>query len=45
VPVVVEVVLEQVTNISMGTELDAVNEFEELATLAEHAPTAITLLD
>jgi tartronate-semialdehyde synthase len=44
VPVVVEVVLEQVTNISMGTELDAVNEFEELATLAEHAPTAITPL-
>jgi tartronate-semialdehyde synthase len=40
VPVVVEVVLEQVTNISMGTELDAVNEFEELATRAEHAPTA-----
>jgi glyoxylate carboligase len=28
----------------MGTELDAVNEFEELATLAEHAPTAITPL-
>ncbi|HEY2100931.1 MAG TPA: glyoxylate carboligase [Pseudonocardia sp.] len=44
VPVVVEVVLEHVTNISMGTELDAVNEFEELATLAEHAPTAITPL-
>jgi tartronate-semialdehyde synthase len=44
VPVVVEVVLEPVTNISMGAELDAVNEFEELATLAEHAPTAITPL-
>ena len=40
VPVVVEVVLEPVTNISMGTELDAVTEFEELATLPEHAPTA-----
>jgi tartronate-semialdehyde synthase len=41
VPVVVEVVLEQVTNISMGTELDAIVEFEELATVPEHAPTAI----
>jgi tartronate-semialdehyde synthase len=40
VPVVVEVVLEPVTNISMGSELDAVTEFEELATLPEHAPTA-----
>ena len=41
VPVVVEVLLERVTNISMGTELDNVVEFEELATLDEHAPTAI----
>ena len=31
VPVVVEVILERVTNISMGTELDNVVEFEELA--------------
>ena len=38
VPVVVEVILERVTNISMGTELDNVVEFEELATLDEHAP-------
>ncbi|MGH3876449.1 MAG: glyoxylate carboligase [Actinophytocola sp.] len=30
VPVVVEVILERVTNISMGTELDNVKEFEEL---------------
>ncbi|HTF53389.1 MAG TPA: glyoxylate carboligase [Pseudonocardia sp.] len=44
VPVVVEVVLEPVTNISMGTELDAIVEFEELATVPEHAPTAITPL-
>jgi tartronate-semialdehyde synthase len=29
VPVVVEFILERVTNISMGTEIDAVNEFEE----------------
>jgi tartronate-semialdehyde synthase len=45
VPVVVEVVLERVTNIAMGTELDNVNEFGELATRPEHAPTAISLLD
>jgi tartronate-semialdehyde synthase len=45
VPVVVEVILERVTNISMGTELDNVVEFEELATLDEHAPTAIAMLD
>ena len=31
VPVVVEVILERVTNISMGTEIDNVTEFEELA--------------
>lgn len=41
VPVIVEVILERVTNVSMGTELDNVTEFEELATLPEHAPTAI----
>ena len=40
VPVVVEVILERVTNIAMGTELDNVNEFEELALTAEDAPTA-----
>jgi tartronate-semialdehyde synthase len=45
VPVMVEVILERVTNIAMGTELDNVVEFEELATLDEHAPTAIALLD
>jgi len=45
VPVVLEVMLERVTNISMGTELDNVTEFEELATLGEHAPTAISMLD
>ncbi|WP_321876341.1 glyoxylate carboligase [Paraburkholderia bannensis] len=43
VPVVVEVILERVTNISMGTEIDAINEFEELAEKPEHAPTAISL--
>jgi tartronate-semialdehyde synthase len=45
VPVVIEVMLERVTNISMGTEIDAVNEFEELATSIADAPTAIGLLD
>jgi len=45
VPVVIEVMLERVTNISMGTEIDAVNEFEELALSAADAPTAIGLLD
>ena len=41
VPVVVEVILERVTNISMGTELDNVVEFEDLAERREDAPTAI----
>lgn len=45
VPVVVEVILERVTNISMGTEINAVNEFEELAARGLDAPTAISLLD
>ncbi|WP_442577468.1 glyoxylate carboligase [Mesorhizobium sp. ASY16-5R] len=45
VPVVVEFILERVTNISMGTEIDAVVEFEELAERNEDAPTAIALLD
>ena len=46
VPVVVEVILERVTNLSMGTEINNVTEFEELAENAkEDAPTAIALLD
>ncbi|UCO96676.1 glyoxylate carboligase [Metapseudomonas lalkuanensis] len=45
VPVVVEVILERVTNISMGTEINAINEFEELAQNGADAPTAISLLD
>jgi tartronate-semialdehyde synthase len=44
VPVIVEVILERVTNISMGLEIDAINEFEELAAKAEDAPTAVSLL-
>ncbi|WP_166970111.1 glyoxylate carboligase [Brevibacterium atlanticum] len=42
VPVVVEVILERVTNISMGTALDAINEFETLAQTPADAPTALT---
>jgi tartronate-semialdehyde synthase len=45
VPVVVEIILERVTNISMGTEIDGVVEFEELAAARELAPTAIGGLD
>ncbi|NVK43408.1 MAG: glyoxylate carboligase, partial [Oceanospirillaceae bacterium] len=45
VPVVVEIILERVTNIAMGTEINAVNEFEDLAERGEDAPTAISLLD
>ncbi len=41
VPVVVEVILERVTNVSMGTELDNVTEFEDVATGPDHAPTAL----
>jgi tartronate-semialdehyde synthase len=45
VPVVVEIILERVTNVAMGTDLDKVTEFEELALTAGDAPTAIALLD
>lgn len=45
VPVVIEVMLERVTNISMGAEIDAINEFEALAASIADAPTAIGLLD
>ena len=43
VPVVVEIILERVTNIAMGTEIDNVIEFEELAKGTEDAPTAIAI--
>lgn len=45
VPVVVEVILERVTNVSMGLEIDNVVEFEDLAERGIDAPTAITPLD
>ncbi|MFD6276812.1 glyoxylate carboligase [Streptomyces sp. NPDC060209] len=42
VPVVVEAILERVTNISMsGTDIASVNEFEDVASEPGHAPTAI----
>ncbi|WP_042373123.1 glyoxylate carboligase [Streptacidiphilus neutrinimicus] len=42
VPVVVEVILERVTNVSMAAaDIDKVNEFEELATEPGDAPTAL----
>ena len=45
VPVMVEIILERVTNISMGTEINGVNEFEVLALVGNVAPTAISMLD
>jgi tartronate-semialdehyde synthase len=41
VPVVIEVMLERVTNIAMGTEIDNITEFEPLAENAADAPTAV----
>ncbi len=41
VPVVVEVILERVTNIAMGADLDTMNEFEDLATSPADAPEAV----
>jgi tartronate-semialdehyde synthase len=44
VPVVIEVILERVTNIAMGTEIDKVMEFEDLADKRSDAPTAIAAM-
>ncbi|GAA4335538.1 glyoxylate carboligase [Variovorax defluvii] len=41
VPVVIEVMLERVTNIAMGTEIDAINEFEPLAESLADAPSSV----
>ncbi|MGD8150691.1 glyoxylate carboligase [Ornithinimicrobium sp. Y1694] len=41
VPVIVEVILERVTNVSMGVSIANVTEFEELANGGEDAPTAL----
>jgi tartronate-semialdehyde synthase len=45
VPVVIEIILERVTNIAMGTEIDNLTEFEDLAEDGADAPTALALLD
>jgi len=45
VPVVIEVVLEKVTNIAMGTEIDNIMEFEDLASSKADAPSTVALLD
>ncbi|MEJ5125071.1 glyoxylate carboligase [Comamonas sp. MYb21] len=44
-PVVIECILERVTNIAMGTEIDNVIEFEDLASGKADAPSALALLD
>jgi glyoxylate carboligase len=41
VPVIVEVILERVTNVSMGVEIDNITEFEELAAEGADAPTSL----
>ncbi|WP_287988244.1 glyoxylate carboligase [Acidiphilium sp.] len=45
VPVVVEIVLERVTNIAMGPEIDSIQEHDELAEHKDDAPTALAFLD
>jgi tartronate-semialdehyde synthase len=40
VPVVVEVILERITNVSMGTEIDNVTEFEELESVTREVAAA-----
>ncbi|QFU02797.1 Glyoxylate carboligase [Halomonas sp. THAF5a] len=44
VPVVVEVILERVTNIAMGTDLAGIKEFEALAESVADAPSSIAAL-
>jgi len=41
VPVVVEIVLERVTNIAMGTALDTMNEFDGITSDTAEAPTSV----
>ena len=45
VPVVIEMILERVTNISMGVEIDNVVEFEDMAASKGDVPTALATLD
>ena len=44
-PVVIECILERVTNISMGAEIDNVVEFEELALSGADVPSALAMFD
>jgi tartronate-semialdehyde synthase len=44
-PVVIECILERVTNIAMGAEIDNVVEFEALAAQPADVPSALALLD
>jgi tartronate-semialdehyde synthase len=44
VPVIVEIILERVTNIAMGTDIAHITEFEDLAEHAGDAPTTLTAL-
>ena len=41
----IEIILERVTNIAMGTEIDNIVEFEELASSKADVPTAVSMLD
>lgn len=45
VPVVVEIILERITNISMGGEIDSVNEFEAIADNQQDAPTEVCFME
>lgn len=40
VPVVIEFMLERITNIAMGTEIDNINEFEQIAKCLADAPSS-----
>ncbi|SDM45899.1 tartronate-semialdehyde synthase [Oryzisolibacter propanilivorax] len=44
-PVVIECILERVTNIAMGTEIDNVVEFEDVASDKADVPSALAMLD
>ena len=45
VPVVVEIFLERITNIAMGTDIDKITEHNELSASVEDSPTAALLYD
>ncbi|OBG29582.1 glyoxylate carboligase [Mycobacterium sp. 852002-51057_SCH5723018] len=45
VPVVVEIFLERITNIAMGTDIDNITEHGELAASIDDSPTAALLYD